>query len=568
MKDRGGERMRRRSVAVDGAEPVLTSRRNAQDVQSIDKKGQTRAERRDKVNQSVDATSSAWLDALCVVSLVVAAGWIRLYRIAEPAAVVFDEFHFARFLTYLSENVFFFDIHPPLAKLIMFFSAKFIGGFPPRSDLSFLNRIGNPYPDDFNYVTPRVVAAIFGTASVPLMYLTGRQVGLAPDVAFVLGCFVAFDMNHIIESRLVLTDSQLIFFCALSLLLMTKLWKSRDGSAARYVLLVSTGLACGACMSVKFTGLATPAVTGLVSLVWVRIPIWQCALIGMIGLALFACAYAVLFSLMQICDPKEIYHRFVSVNWGIKGDPRLEQLDSALQLRPWGFWTKLYYMNREMISASARIKTRHEWESKWYEWALSLRGILYFSKDPVPPVDADQTSTRLVSWIYLIGNPVVYWTTFLAVLIMSALILLRAGLSYMQYRAPRKPFKSAPARKSSTAAPHMWKEQIQTILTDPAVTQNLQWGALFLAGFLINLLPYIGIERCAFLYHYLPGLWYAILMLGLLLQIALGPRARVTVSICLCVLAAAAFWYFSPWVYGTPISLEHKASLQWLPRWN
>ena len=43
--------------------------------------------------------------------------------------------------------------------------------------------------------------------------------------------------------------------------------------------------------------------------------------------------------------------------------------------------TSLPQLNGEMLSANARIAIRHGWESKWYEWPLNLRGLLYYSKD-------------------------------------------------------------------------------------------------------------------------------------------------------------------------------------------
>ncbi len=42
----------------------------------------------------------------------------RYTRIEEPAAVVFDEHHFGRFVNRYFTGSYFFDIHPPLAKLV------------------------------------------------------------------------------------------------------------------------------------------------------------------------------------------------------------------------------------------------------------------------------------------------------------------------------------------------------------------------------------------------------------------------------------------------------------------
>ena len=57
-----------------------------------------------------------------------------------------------------------------------------------------------------------------------------------------------------------------------------------------------------------------------------------------------------------------------------------------------------------MLSANARIAVRHAWESKWYEWPLNLRGILYYAKDNSAEGGEGTTAT-----IYLLGNPLVLW---------------------------------------------------------------------------------------------------------------------------------------------------------------
>ena len=45
----------------------------------------------------------------------------RLYRIGTPDGVVFDEYHFGRFVNNYLDGNHFFDIHPPLGKLTLAF---------------------------------------------------------------------------------------------------------------------------------------------------------------------------------------------------------------------------------------------------------------------------------------------------------------------------------------------------------------------------------------------------------------------------------------------------------------
>ena len=60
-----------------------------------------------------------------------------------PNQTVFDEVHFGKFITGYFTGEYFFDIHPPLAKLLMSL-AGYWGGF--RAGFSFSN-IGKAFPD-------------------------------------------------------------------------------------------------------------------------------------------------------------------------------------------------------------------------------------------------------------------------------------------------------------------------------------------------------------------------------------------------------------------------------------
>jgi dolichyl-phosphate-mannose-protein mannosyltransferase len=54
----------------------------------------------------------------------------RFYRLAEPPAVVFDEVHFGKFVTWYFTGEYYFDIHPPLGKLILYIGGV-LGKYKP-----------------------------------------------------------------------------------------------------------------------------------------------------------------------------------------------------------------------------------------------------------------------------------------------------------------------------------------------------------------------------------------------------------------------------------------------------
>ena len=80
----------------------------------------------------------------------------------------------------------------------------------------------------------------------------------------------------------------------------------------------------------------------------------------------------------------------------------------------------------------------------------------------------------------------------------------------------------------------------------------------------MNMLPFIGISRVMFLYHYFTALIWAILMLASLVDRMKNPRRT---AIVLGVLALMLFVYFAPLSYGLPLSDESYNARVWLPGW-
>jgi len=81
---------------------------------------------------------------------------------------------------------------------------------------------------------------------------------------------------------------------------------------------------------------------------------------------------------------------------------------------------------------------------------------------------------------------------------------------------------------------------------------------------LINLLPFIGIGRVMFLYHYLASLIFAILALAYLIDRQKNSRR---IWIALLVVGCLSFLYFVPLSYGLPLSAPAFQNHLWLTTW-
>jgi dolichyl-phosphate-mannose-protein mannosyltransferase len=88
--------------------------------------------------------------------------------------ISFDEVHFGKFLGHYLQRAYFFDVHPPLAKLTLTAVGKLIGY---DGHFDFAN-IGDSYIENrVPHVLLRSVPAAFGAFCVPLVYLIMRESG-------------------------------------------------------------------------------------------------------------------------------------------------------------------------------------------------------------------------------------------------------------------------------------------------------------------------------------------------------------------------------------------------------
>lgn len=200
-----------------------------------------------------DPDSHYWI-ALAVVTLLGA--FLRFRILSVPDKVVFDEVHFGKFASYYLEGTYFFDLHPPFAKLLIAF-AGWLVGYDGKFKFESIgdNYITNKVP----YVAYRMLLAIQGTAVVPVVFLTMKTLRFSVAACVISSVLVAFDNAQVIDSRLILLDATLLLSVAFSIYAyckfstyrrepFTKLWWT-------WLLLTGVGLSC--VISTKYIGVFT-----------------------------------------------------------------------------------------------------------------------------------------------------------------------------------------------------------------------------------------------------------------------------------------------------------------------
>ncbi|KAF2653569.1 glycosyltransferase family 39 protein [Lophiostoma macrostomum CBS 122681] len=215
--------------------------------------------------------SSDWqlLALLTVLALVV-----RLFRISQPSSVVFDEVHFGGFASKYIKGRFFMDVHPPLAKMLITL-AGWLAGF--NGDFDFKD-IGKDYLEPgVPYVAMRLLPALCGVATIPTMFLTLKATGCRTTTAAMGAALVIFDNALVTQSRLILLDSPLVIFTAVTALAFTSFTNQHEQGPSKafqpswWFWLAATGVGLGATVSVKWVGLFTIAWVGSLTILqlWV-----------------------------------------------------------------------------------------------------------------------------------------------------------------------------------------------------------------------------------------------------------------------------------------------------------
>ncbi len=428
----------------------------------------------------------------------------RFLFLNYPAEVVFDEVHFGKFVSAYFTNEYYFDIHPPLGKLMIAGFAK-LSGFEAGLGFEKIGEAANAY----TLFILRFLPALLGSLFVLIIYQIVIVFGGSKKAAFLAGFLIIFDNAFLVESKFILVDSFLFFFGFLSILVFLTSRRQENRSKKHLLYFLSMVLA-GLAFSIKWTGLSFFGIILLFSFVSFLEKVNLKRLLKfsaevIVSLALVAVIYilpfAIHFKLLYLSGPGDAFMTsdFQKTLVGNKASKETESMS---------FWDKLVELNEKMFFYNTGLKKDHPDASKWYEWPLIKKPVWYWSHSTSSGQAIDKTAN-----IYLFGNPLVWLPAFLSLFL---------GLF---------------------------------------VSKKKRWVVFSLiTGFLANLLPFIMVSRIAFLYHYLPALTFAIILLSLFLDGFMEKHASF--FYLYLGMATLAFLAISPISYGFPLNIKAASIYQ------
>jgi dolichyl-phosphate-mannose-protein mannosyltransferase len=101
----------------------------------------------------------------------------------------FDEVHFGKFAAYYILREYYFDVHPPFAKLLLGLAGWFVG-FDGHFDFE---AIGDSYTlHHVPYVGMRAMPAVFGSLTIPIVYQIMKECGFPIVICTFSAALVCF----------------------------------------------------------------------------------------------------------------------------------------------------------------------------------------------------------------------------------------------------------------------------------------------------------------------------------------------------------------------------------------
>jgi len=272
-----------------------------------------------------------------------------------------------------------------------------------------------------------------------------QELGLSIDASVLTGLILVVEHMLVVESRLILTDAQMMFWMTLGFLMALKMWNAPQSSWKRRAYVVATAFACACAISVKWTVGVTPLVVAIVSFFAIGLTpfpldLVECGLATVVAVAVYTLINFVHFKVLNQSGQVQVFpfpesdtgsqRTGANSSWHLsrfQGDPFMSEPFRATlmgsewygKFKPKGFWHNFYELTQCMYHTNKGTVTPHPYMSKWYQWPVTLRAM-YFEGGIV---HGSPYSIRLLV------NPAVAAATVLAVA--SSVVL---GLVYLRYR--------------------------------------------------------------------------------------------------------------------------------------
>jgi dolichyl-phosphate-mannose--protein O-mannosyl transferase len=497
-----------------------------------------------------------WIGLAAILVLALA---LHFWGLSRFNGLIFDEVFFPKYAQAYLDGKPFFDAHPPLGKYLIALGM-------------WISNLTGPLGADTNTLTGAVHApwayrwmeALAGSILPVVMAGIAWQLSGRWRVALLAALLTCLDGLFLVESRYGLINIFLILFGLLGHYFYLRALDASQGRA-RFTLLALSGLFLGACISVKWSGLSFLAVP------W---GLWMIACLQAWRQRLHVSANTSSRSLAEALPLKEAEKNPLA---------RAAQLNSRAMLMAFFALPLLVYVaqwqphlrinkvgffeiHKQILQYHEGLgdgPSQHPYCSRWSSWPVMARPMSYLftTRTPSDPNPYGQplqqvTSSTTMYVLHALGNPILWWLAIPAIMTMGWATLrgvFQAGIGWRS----RQPMRRGRMRSGKS-------------IYRLTPLDGSAWAAVYMAsGYASGLLPWIGISRCAFIYHYMPSVAFGFFACAFGLDYALSHPQRCWRLAGVAALAAivAAFIFWLPLALGLPISNEGFYSRMWFNSW-
>lgn len=405
----------------------------------------------------------------------------------------FDEIYHARTAYENTQNIYPYETsHPPLGKLIISIGIELFGMTP------------------FGY---RFMGTLFGVVMLTFLYIFIKNMFGKTVIAVCGTALFAFDFMHYVQTRIATIDTYSAFFVILMYLFMYRYITQDYNTPFRKTLLplFLCGLSFGLGAASKWTSIYAGAGLAVLYLIHLilrgRYHHKNGSAGEFTGHLIKTLSVSILFFIVVPC----VIYYLSYIPYGLAGGMSLK--DGMLFDRE--YFNIVWDNQKFMFSYHSGVDSEHPYSSRWYQWILNIRPILYYRSEVSEGVKSSFSS---------FGNPIVWWGGLMALLSL---------------------FKS------------LWKRP--------------DGRALFIIiGYCSQLAPWLFISRTTFVYHYFTSTIFLVLALCYILNHIWergygGYKLAVYSFTAISVLLFAAFY---PVLSGIPTSSWYTYNfLRWVPSW-
>ncbi|MBQ7573754.1 MAG: glycosyltransferase family 39 protein [Clostridia bacterium] len=368
----------------------------------------------------------------------------------------------------------------------------------------------------------RIVGTLFGIFMIPIIFIFAKRITKHSVFALLVCLIFTFDFMHFAQTRIATIDVYVTFFIMLMYLFMyeyTQLSFYDTPLIKTLKPLAFCGIAMGLGIASKWTGIYAGAGLGIIFAITMirRYREYAYALKNPDGIT-------------DGMEHKDIIDKFYpcflrTVGWCVVFFVIVPILIYIASYIPYlmtdgAYGFKTIIDNQDsMLTYHGKtvLGSTHPFSSKWYEWIIIKRPIWYYS---------GTLENGLKEGISSFGNPFVWWLGIPAFFLMVT----------------------------------------------EGITKRNKTAIFLCIAYLAQLLPWVGVERLTFIYHYFPTVPFIVLMIGYSIKMAYdeakNKKAVYIVSGVYVGLVILLFVMFYPVLSGKPTNPDYvNTFLKWFDTW-